>query len=153
MIFGLGLFVNVFNIFIVCFCVALSKKKRYIGIALSVHQSIRPSRKLKWCRILKVKVTFVLGFWHENLMLAITLPFLNISSSNFRITLLMTTGSRWCRILKVKVTFDGVMPHFVLEFWHENLTLAITLPFLNISSSNFKMLLLMTTRSWWWQIL
>jgi len=70
----------------VCLCVALSQKRRYIGIALSVRLSISPSQKL------------------------ITLAFLNISSSNFLIVLLMTTQWWWCQILQVKVTFGQVFP-------------------------------------------
>jgi hypothetical protein len=118
------------------FCVALSKKRQHIwivlSVCLSVHSSVRPSRKLT---------------------LAITLLFLNISSSNFQIILLRTTRSQWSHIFKVKVTFNRVMPLFILGFWHANLTLAISLLFLNISSSNFQIILLRTTRSQWSHIL
>jgi hypothetical protein len=78
---------------------------------------------------------------------------LSIFLSNFQILLLMTIHSRWCQILKVKVTFDGVLPLFVLGFLHKNLTLAMILSFLNIFSSNFQIILLMTTHSRWLQIL
>jgi len=37
--------------------------------------------------------------------------------------------------------------------YHENLTMTITQPFLNISSSNFLIILLMTKQTWWFQIL
>jgi len=36
---------------------------------------------------------------------------------------------------------------------HENLKLALTLPFLKMSASNIQIILLMTTRTWWCQII
>jgi hypothetical protein len=47
-------------------------------------------------------------------------------------------------------------PFLYLEFYTKTLmlsNLSITLPFLNISLSNFQILLLMTTLSWWRQVL
>ena len=52
-------------------------------------------------------VSVCLSVCHENLMLAITLPFLNTSLSNNQIILLMTTWSQFWQIIQVKVTFAG----------------------------------------------
>jgi len=55
------------------FCATLFKKRRYIGITLSVCLSLR------------------LSVHHKNILLAISLPYLNLSSSNIQIMMLMTT--------------------------------------------------------------
>jgi len=58
--------------------------------------------------------------WNLTITFSMTLPFPNISSSNFRIILLLTTQTWWCKSLKVKVTFVRVLPFFVLEFFHNH---------------------------------
>lgn len=52
-----------------------------------------------------------------NLTLAITLPFLKISSSNFKIALLMKKGCDAIKFYGLMVIFDRVMPLFTLGFF------------------------------------
>jgi len=51
---------------------------------------------------------------HENLTLAISLPFLNISLLNFQIILLMTTWTQWCQIHYVMVIFARVFFNYLV---------------------------------------
>ena len=59
---------------------------------------------------------------HEKLTLAITLPFLNISLSNYQIILCMMTQTQWCQFLCVKVTFAWVFPLYVILIKHPRVT-------------------------------
>ena len=105
--------------FLLPHCVALSKKRRYIGIAWTVFSSARPSVCLSTVQ-------------SRNLKLAISLPFLNSSSPNLHFILLLTTWTWWRQILKV--TFSRTVPLLHLDLserdtlnTHPVLVLIITL--------------------------